>query len=351
MKNMKDLLLQLENEANPEKQVEIIVCLTEQLLNNDIALCETYALKLLQLGEVNNLPIAYMQHYLAMGRISYRKANLNAAFDYYNLANDWASRLKHEVAQAAVLESKGTLLNKWGKHTQALESIFAALEIYLTNRVSNGIVGLCYNNIATTYDSLRNTDEAEKYYLKAIDTLTDSDKQQTINYVKANLGLLLLNKKDFEKALVYFNNSLDGFEAANQVQAQGLAYHYIAQCHLGLKNYGRALELYQKALKIFKNSRYYNELSVVYSGLGSLYQDIGGHMDAEVYFNKALEMRLMREFWNGACQSYLALYQLYISMDDLMMAKDMVTRGKALATKHDLTNWIKDFDGLINEFA
>lgn len=350
MKSVKYLLLQLEEEKEPGKKVDIIVDITEYFLNNDLPRCETYANQLLEIGEAHDLPIAQMHYHLVMGRLQYRKADLKGSFEQYGKANEWALKIDHKVAQANVLESKGVLLHKWGRNEESLENTFAALKIYLAENVSKGLLGMCYNGIANNYDSLKQTEEAKKYYLLAIETLENSDKKQIIDFVKANLGLMLLNKKEFKEAQQYFSNSLQGFLAANQVQAQGLSYHYLAQCSMGLNDHAKALELYQLALKLFKNSRYYNELSITYIGLGTLYQDLGGHMDAEVYYNKALEMRLMREFWGGACESYLALYYFYISMHDVTMAKDMATSGKALATKHKLSTWEVSFNDLINEF-
>lgn len=347
MNNAKHLLEQLEQSQNPEEQVNIIVDLTELFLNNDLQRCEEYAAMLLAIGETHEMPMAHMQHHLVMGRINYRKANLKTAFDHYCQANTFAVQINHLVAQASILELKGILHNKWGQHTEALQNMLAALTLYKERQVSNGLIGLCYNNIATTYDSLKQTDEAERYYRLAIETLEHSEKKQTIHFVMANLGLLLLNKKEYQQALPYFKNSLAAFVAANQIQAQGLAYHYMGQCYMGLKDHGSALELYQKALKLFKHSRYYHELSVIYTGLGTLYHELGGYSNAEVYYNKALEMRIKREFWNGACETYLSLHELYTTMGNETMAQDMIIDGLKLAEKQNLTPWVEKFKGLL----
>jgi tetratricopeptide (TPR) repeat protein len=349
MKNAKDLLLQLESEIEPEKRVDLIVELTEILLNSDLSRCEIYASQLLDIGETNDMPIALMHHHLVLGRINYRKADLNGSFAQYTVANEWAVKIDHKIAQANVLESKGTLMHKWGKHKEALELSYAALQIYQQEKVNKVLIGMCYNSIANAYDSMKQNKEAKENYLLAIEALENSENKQTIDFVKGNLGLLLLNQKEYNEALEYFNNSLKGFLAANQVQAQGLTYHYIAQCNMGLNSHAKALEYYHLALKLLKHSRYYNELSIVYMGLGTLYRDLGGHSHAEVYFNKALEMRLLREFWHGACQSYLALYHLYVSMNELEMAKDIIISGKGLAIKQQLHSWITDFDALLME--
>lgn len=349
MKNAKELLLLLEQETLPEKQVDIIVDLTELFLSNDLVRCEAYAQKLLEIAKQHQLPEAEMHHYLVMGRIAYRKADLNASFDHYTKANEVAEGIGHLVSQANVLQSKGNLLHKWGRNDEALKNMFGALKIYEQEKVNNSLIGTLYNDIANTYDSLKQTSEAEAYYKLAIATLENSDKKQIIDFVKANLGLMLLNEKKFKEALVFFNKSLEGFLNANQIQAQGLTYHYLAQCLIGLNEHSKALEYYHQALKLFKHSRYYNELSVVYMGLGTFYQDLGGYSNTEVYFNKALDMRLMRGFWHGACEAYLALYKLYTVMGDKQVAHDMLLSGYNLAIEHQLPSWASDFEKLINE--
>ncbi len=350
MKSAKDLLLQLDIESDPIKRVDIIVLLTEHFLNNDLTRCETYANQLLEIGEENDLPIAYMHYNLVMGRLSYRKADLKGSFAYYTKANNYAAQLEDKAAQAIVLESKAVVLHKWGQNDEALVGMFAALDTYKVENVDKGLIGMCYNGIANTYDSMKQTKEAKEYYLLAIETLENSDKKQIIDFVKANLGLMLLNQKEFSEAIEYFNNSLKGFLAANQVQAQGLTYHYLGQCYMGLNQHSKSLELYHKGLKLFKHSRYYNELSIIYMGLGTLYQDLGGFSNTEVYFNKALDMRLIRGFWHGACQCYEALFNLYIVMGDRRVAGDMLQSGLILAKEHKLLTWINDFEKLAKDF-
>lgn len=349
MKKTKDLLLQLELETEPEKLVVILVDLTEIFLRNDLNRSEQYANKLLTLGENNNLPLALIHYNIVMGRIAFHKADLTGAFDYYSKANQIALEVDLLMPQANVLQSKGVVLHKWGRNDEALENLFAALEIFKSEGANNGLLGVLYNDIANTYDSMKQSQEAKKYYQLAIETLEDSDKRQIIDFVKGNLGLMLLNKREFNEALTYFKNSLEGFLAANQVQAQGLTYHYLAQCHMGLNEHSKALEYYHQALKLFKHSRYYNELSIIYMGLGTFYQDLGGYSNTEVYFNKALDMRLMRGFWHGACQAYVALYKLYTAMGDTQVAHDMLVSGHNLAIEHQLPAWVNDFEELINE--
>lgn len=347
MSGAKDLLQQLETETVPEARLKTLLQLSEVFLNSDIARCEEVAIQINELAQQNHLPEAAMYYHLTCGRLQYRKANLKAAFDFFTQARKMAQQLDKKTAYGNALEAIGQLMNKWGRHAEALEMIQQAIDIYHHEEVDKGILGVSYNNLASTYDSLGQSEKAVENYRLALKLLEQNNRQQSVLYVKANLALLLYNQQNFTEALNFFSEVVGKFADAAQTQAQGLSYYYIAQCHAGLNDYARALEMFQNALKLLKNSRFYNELSMVYYGLGSLYHHLNGYTNAEMYHQKALEMRLYREFWENACESYLALHHLYQTMGEHEIALEMATNGFQLALTQQLAKWQATFKPLL----
>ena len=142
---MKDVFEKLEQEKDPELRIGLLLELSKKFLNSDLGKCESAAFELLEIGKNYNLPEAVMHHFLVMGRISYRRGDLNIAFNYFKQSESLAVELNNAVGQANSLESFGLILNKQGQHTEALQFILQAFEIYKSIGAHNGQIGLAYN--------------------------------------------------------------------------------------------------------------------------------------------------------------------------------------------------------------
>lgn len=340
---MKDTLQRLEEEQDPVARIELLLKLSKGFLNNDLERCESAAFELLLLGKNYDLPLATMHHFLVMGRICYRRANLEAAQDYLSSAEQLAIDIGNLSGQAQSLEAMGILLNKQGHHYEALEVITKGLEIFKTQVDDNSKLGLSYNNIANTYNYLKNTDEAEKYYRMAIEVMDSSDRQHNINLIKGNLGLILYQKEQFHDAIAYISAGLEGFIVQNNIQAQSQAYSHLGNCYLELGEMVKALEHFQKGLKLTRSRDFQTEMSAIYQGLGKLYTKMEGYKDAITNLNKALSIRIEKSYWTEACESYLSLYTLYKTLQNKEEADRHWQKGYDLSVAHGMAYWQNQF--------
>lgn len=328
---MKDIFQLLEDEQDPQARIELLLRLSKGFLNNDLERCENTAFELLVIGKEHNIPEATMQHFLVMGRITYRKGELDNAYDYFNEALKVAEANNSFKGKANCLESFGLIRNRQGKHLEALELILQAHEIYQTTSAHNGLLGLSYNNIANTYNYLKQLDEAEKYYRLAIDALEDSERKYSVNLIKGNLGLILFNKERYHEAITFLEAGLEGFIEQNNIQAQSQAYSHIAHCYMALNDLVKALEYFQKGLKIIRTRDFPTELASILQGIGQLYIKLNGYDEALLNLNKALAIRLEREYWSDACETYLTLHILFSQMGDTDKAKRILEEGLKLS--------------------
>ena len=167
--------------------------------------------------------------------------------------------------------------------------------------------GLFFSLLGYLYDCESNYVEAEKNYLKAVDidqALLDAKLNLAILYLKIknlnksefffnqildktknflvfyNFGLLQAEKKDYNKAISYFEKSYtlnDNFLPAR---------HHLAMAYTEIKDYNLAVATYEKLLKT--NDVKDINLGVIYNNLGNAYSSLKKFDLAYNYLLKAL---------------------------------------------------------------
>ena len=167
--------------------------------------------------------------------------------------------------------------------------------------------GLFFSLLGYLYDCENNYVEAEKNYLKAVDIdqdLLDAKLNLAILYLKINnlnksefffnqildknknflvfynFGLLQAEKKDYNKAISYFEKS---YTLNNNFLP---AQHHLAMAYTEIKDYNLAVATYEKLLKI--NDLKDINLGVIYNNLGNAYSSLKKFDLAYNYLLKAL---------------------------------------------------------------
>ena len=167
--------------------------------------------------------------------------------------------------------------------------------------------GLFFSLLGYLYDCENNYVEAEKNYLKAVDIdqdLLDAKLNLAILYLKIknlnksefffnqildktknflvfyNFGLLQAEKKDYNKAISYFEKS---YTLNNNFLP---AQHHLAMAYTEIKDYNLAVVTYEKLLKI--NDVKDISLGVIYNNLGNVYSSLKKFDLAYNYLLKAL---------------------------------------------------------------
>ena len=167
--------------------------------------------------------------------------------------------------------------------------------------------GLFFSLLGYLYDCENNYVEAEKNYLKAVDIdqdLLDAKLNLAILYLKIknlnksefffnqildktknflvfyNFGLLQAEKKDYNKAISYFEKS---YTLNNNFLP---AQHHLAMAYTEIKDYNLAVATYEKLLKT--NDVKDINLGVIYNNLGNVYSSLKKFDLAYNYLLKAL---------------------------------------------------------------
>lgn len=194
----------------------------------------------------DSLGIAKLHKYKGL-YFHFLKINDSAYFNYlkaeylFNHLND-----KYEVAK--VLLNKSYIQNDYndylGAELSAKKAYFYFREKNLSNLQFRSLIVL-----GNVYQSIGNDDEALKSYIDAIGLLTTKNKgslEFNINNCLNNIGNLYRERKEYKKALTYFNKAIKNEKLHQKDPALlGILYNNIGYCYLKTKRLKSPSILYE----------------------------------------------------------------------------------------------------------
>lgn len=168
--------------------------------------------------------------------------------------------------------SIGFVFMEQSNYAKALQFNFKALKIFEETK-NNEKLSRIYNNIGVIYKSLGTKDDLFKalvYYEKCL-AIQEKIKDPNIGTTTNNIGLVYLEKKDFTKALEYFNKAQLYFDKyPNPYAIADLNYNY-GYYYKEVNNTNKAIEYTNKALNGYSNIENKFGIAKTYANLGAIY--------------------------------------------------------------------------------
>jgi len=174
---------------------------------------------------------------------------------------------------------KGTKKRLLGHLDEALDAYFKSVEIARKENYGKG-EGEAYSAIADIYAISNNAPNAKQYYNKAINILRQSKLQSandSINLasVLSNAGDALLRIKNYDSALLYFEEAKQIFDKVNYLSGKGyslgnigMVYASIGKNDLAEKNMNEAIHILEKTQDYYPICVYLTSMADVYSNKG-----------------------------------------------------------------------------------
>ena len=135
-------------------------------------------------------------------------------------------------------------------------------------------------------------DLAEKFYRHLLDELPPNDASLSPLYY--TLGLVIMDKGDYDASLQWFHKSLEIFMRTNPSDYVNISSKYICIgiLHQKKSNYSQALEWFNKGIELFKQAHDENHLNMayLYSDIAIVYQEQENYSESLDNYNKSLEI-------------------------------------------------------------
>ncbi len=219
-------------------------------------------------SNANDLALANASY--ALSNYYFFNAKTDSCFYYIKKAETYIEKADAPLLKSSILMTKGGVLKREGKVVIANNEFLAALKILKNldtlklaateNKKRKGKLLILYNSLAIFNKENNDFDAAINYYNKAFNITEEMKAPRYGAIILSNEGDLYIQKKQYKKALAVLEKSkkLRLSIDKNSISATDLN---LALVHTALKNYDKALHLFNTIIPYFKkhNTNHYME--------------------------------------------------------------------------------------------
>lgn len=261
-------MVHLTDTAFYKKQLEKIIKATSKVKNS-----KTYLFSLKAYGQLNN----------------------SKTLPYLNEAYKIAKENNYEDLLLDIIDTKGNIFKEKGMYDSLFVTLLKAKDIYEKSNNKKELVTTLHST-ADLYYNLKLYDSAKKIYLEILKRKGDlSEWKFWRNVVIVNdLGLIAMNQGKYNKALRYFNESLEitKKDSSSLRFTIELGYNSLLFANLYQKMGKDSLSsvYYKKGLENCSRNKMYNEVAWLYIINSKLFFNKGEIDSSLFYTNKAYEI-------------------------------------------------------------
>ncbi|CAF0951715.1 unnamed protein product [Didymodactylos carnosus] len=204
--------------------------------------------------------------------------------------------INHVLGESHNLNTLGTLLIIMGENTKAEQYLQMLLDDTSLDQIARATT---YNNMGLVYKNQGDYEKALKYYEKSLEIKLISlpPNHPDIATTYNNIGLVYDNQGDYEKALKYYEKDLEISLISLPPNHPDIAttYNNMGLVYKNQGDYEKALKYYEKSLEIRLISLPPNhpDIATTYNNMGLVYKNQGDYEKALKYYEKDLEISLI----------------------------------------------------------
>ena len=352
--NIDSLKILLHNPAlSDNESYNIYNKLSKAYLHIDTRKSLEYAWIGVQLAEKKSNLFQIATFYYNAG-ISYYFANqLDSALYYFEQSSETLKQTgkiktkpKENIdsLQIKVFRSMGVINDTHGQYDSALDNYFKALALAEKNKKQDEVI-VIYNDVASTYTKMSNSQQAETYYLK--NEKLSREINDSIHLADSYQGLcsISIDKEDYDTALKYGEESLKILSALPNIPSYQLMYanQELTDVWLKIPDYSKALEYAQKTVEYARQTDVPSYLASALYMLSSCYLKQEKYRESEKTAFEALVTDTTNAYINAALCKNIAKANAWIGNP----SKNIEYFDKTIDAIHAYSN--KNFQSSLSE--
>ena len=274
--------------------------LSDAYLHTDNKKSLEYAEMGVHLAREKNNTFQIAKFYSNFGDVYYFSNHLDSTLYYYKQSlemledaekEEAANKKDIESLRFSLLKNIGVINVINGKYDLALDHFLKALDIAEKDNKPDETMEL-YLNLASTYTRMSNFQQGEAYYLRA--EKLSHEINDSISLADAYQGLcsIYINKKDYNQALKYGEESLQILSALPDIPAYQMMFatRELTDAWLKIPNYDKALEYAQKTVEYARETAVSSNLASALYMLSSCYLKQAKYKESEKIAFEALAL-------------------------------------------------------------
>lgn len=250
----------------------------------------------------------------------------------FNEVNDYSKKLAYSEELISLAKENGNfdylyfgLVRKGdaqqfvGDLEEALASYFKSAQVAKQEKFISREGG-SYGAIADIYSISNNHKNAMLYYKKAITSLRNTSDTLALASVILNAGDELFRNKEYDAAIINFNESGALFESVNYDVGKAYTLGNIGMVYANTSKNDLAEKNINEAIRILQESQDYNPISVYLMSMADIYLEKEEHQTAINYAHKSLSLAKEFGLKEQIVDANLKLSQLYELIGELVVS-------------------------------
>jgi len=337
----------IEQTKESPKKVDLMLELSKIYFNSSPEKAISVSIEAQELSTKIDYPKGLAYGYKNQGIANYFRGNYIEALDAWFASLDVFETIGDKVGIANMQSNIGAIYYNQGDYNNALDYYLKSLkvseEIQDTLRILTALT-----NIGAVYtDNPMNHGHALEYGLRALALSEAIQENDAIATASINIGEIYLARDESEKALKYFNRSLEVMHGNDGVIFTMVS---ISRVHALDKEYGKALEILNEALAMADSLDAKPNIVNALAAKAEVYRLMGLNTDAITLFKKTALLASDLDAIKDLQKAYLGLSNVYYQIEKfdsaykyqrlMMVAKDSLY---SLETQKILKNQMFNF--------
>ncbi len=270
------------NSAAPHETAALLSQIADEYLHISTEVSEKYIRKSLTAAIKTNNKKLLPEIYRITGIIKYKENQNDSALYYFYKSIKYADQLNSVIEVASAKVNIGGIFLDTKEYEKALDSYLEAGIIFKQEGEKEN-EAIVYNNIGLIYQQTNEPDSALKYFQMSIDRKKELGNLLGEAYTKLNI------------AKIYY---------------------------LFYDNYRKAETTFNQALDVLTESLDTLSIAILYNNYGDLYKHKKEYEEAEIYYNKSLDISIPKKSFKLQAYSYLMLYEIANNNNNFKRAID-----------------------------
>ncbi|HCI70372.1 MAG: hypothetical protein CL662_10170 [Bacteroidetes bacterium] len=244
---------------------------------------------------------------------------------YYTTALSLANRSGDQYRIAQVSNSLSLLTYQLGYYDDAIK--FGRIAVQSFEQIDDPfLLSISYRNLASAYEALGFTEEAEDNLIKSYNTTIRTQNNDLTSTVHYYLGSFYHRTGSYDKALANYSKYLSFVQEEGVINYIAPAYEFVASVYMSLGDFERALDYFNSSANLIE------DLSITLN-IAFCYQKLGEFDLARSYYNKILDNPDQNQTDHQTIEVYLKLADLELETVNLPEALAYAEKASQLSQK------------------
>ncbi|MBN2016909.1 MAG: tetratricopeptide repeat protein [Candidatus Cloacimonetes bacterium] len=219
----------------------------------------------------------------------YTSSDFDEGIIYANEALSLAREIDYEIGEYRAKMILGSLNSRKGNFDFAENLLLEALQYFETTE-NDSLISTNFTNLGMLYRNIGNPEKALEYYQKSLQIKQELDDPHGTSSVLGGIGLVYFEHGDYEKAKQYFLEAMEFGQRSPEKKPLTHALNNLGLTYCQLGELDTALEYFLQSLEYAKKLELDFVIASIYNNMANIYYVIGNIQEAKQYTLDALQI-------------------------------------------------------------